>query len=56
MDKPGRRHDDLFGRMVNFTALRIAARKAVKGKRKKPGAASVFANLERELLQLEREL
>ena len=26
------------------------------GKRKKPGAASFFANLERELLRLEREL
>jgi hypothetical protein len=42
MDKPGRRHDDLFGRIVNFTALRIAARKAVKGKRKKPGAAAAL--------------
>ena len=30
--------------------------KAVKGKRKKPGASAFFANLERELLRLETEL
>ena len=51
-----RRHDRLFGRIANFQALHAAARRAVKGKRKKPGAASFFANLERELLALERQL
>ncbi len=52
----GRRHDDLFGRIASFSALTVAARRAVKGKRKKPGASSFFANLEREILRLEREL
>ena len=50
------KHKGLFGRIASFNALLIAARKAVNGKRKKPGAASFFANLERELLRLEREL
>jgi RNA-directed DNA polymerase len=53
---PRHKHDDLLGRIASFTALRIAAKRALKGKRKKPGAASFFANLERELLRLEREL
>ena len=48
--------EDLFGRIACFSALRLAAKRAVKGKRKKPGASSFFANLERELLRLEREL
>jgi retron-type reverse transcriptase len=51
-----RRHDGLFGRIANFQALHDAARRAIKGKRKKPGAASIFANLEGELLALERQL
>ncbi len=51
-----KRHDDLFRRIANFGALRAAARRAVCGKRKKPGAGAFFANLERELLRLEREL
>ncbi len=51
-----RRHDDLFGEIANFQALRRAALRAVRGKRKKPGAAAFMANLERELLRLEREL
>jgi RNA-directed DNA polymerase len=51
-----KRHDDLFGRIANFAALRAAARKAVCSKRKKPGASAFFAHLERELLRLEREL
>jgi RNA-directed DNA polymerase len=51
-----RRHDHLFGRIANFQALHAAARRAVKGKRKKPGAAAFFANLEGELLALERQL
>jgi RNA-directed DNA polymerase len=50
------RHDHLFGRIANFQALHAAARRAVKGKRKKPGAAAFFANLEGELLALERQL
>jgi RNA-directed DNA polymerase len=51
-----RPHDNLFGRIANFQALHIAARRAVKGKRKKSGSASFFANLEGELLALERQL
>jgi hypothetical protein len=51
-----RRHDDLFGRIANFQALHAAARRAIKGKRKKSGAASFFANLESEVLTLERQL
>jgi retron-type reverse transcriptase len=51
-----RRADDLFGRIASFNALRIAAGKAVLGKRKKPGASAFFASRERELLRLEREL
>jgi RNA-directed DNA polymerase len=50
------RHDHLFDRIANFQALHAAARRAVKGKRKKPGAAAFFANLEGELLALERQL
>ena len=50
------RHDQLFARIANFQALHAAARRAVKGKRKKPGAAAFFANLEGELLALERQL
>ena len=50
------RSDGLFDGIASFNALRIAARKAVKGKRKKPGASAFFANFERELLALEREL
>jgi RNA-directed DNA polymerase len=51
-----RRHDQLFDRVANFQALHAAARRAVRGKRKKPGVASFFANLEGELLALERQL
>jgi retron-type reverse transcriptase len=51
-----RRHDKLFDRIANFRALLTAARRAVRGKRKKLGAASFFANLESELLALERQL
>jgi len=50
------RHDGLYDRIANFGALRRAARYAVRGKRKKPGASAFFANLEKELLRLEREL
>ena len=51
-----RRHDGLFGSIANFQALNAAARRAVAGKRRKPGAAAFMANLERALLRLEREL
>ena len=50
------RRDNLFDGIANFGALRAAARRAVKGKRRKPGAASFFVNLEGELLSLERQL
>jgi retron-type reverse transcriptase len=48
--------NDLFGQVANFAALHAAARRAVQGKRRKPGAMAFFANLERELLKLERQL
>ncbi len=51
-----RRHDGLFARIANFQALHAAARRAVKGKRKKPDAASFFVNLEGAILALERQL
>lgn len=51
-----RRHDDLFPQIASFQALRSAARKAMLGKRRKPGATAFRAGLERELLRLEREL
>jgi RNA-directed DNA polymerase len=51
-----KRHADLFPRITNFSALRAAAKKAVLGKRKKPGASSFMANFERGLLRLQREL
>jgi len=49
-------HDNLFGQIANFGALHEAWRNAVQGKRRKPGAARFTANLEKELLRLEREL
>ena len=45
-------HDDLFGAIANFGALHAAFRKAVLGKRRKPGAVGLEGNLSR----LEREL
>jgi retron-type reverse transcriptase len=51
-----KRHDNLFEKIANFPALRQAARRAIRGKRKKPGAARFQFGLERELLRLEREL
>jgi hypothetical protein len=51
-----KRHDRLFDQIANFGALHAAAKRAVLGKRKKPGAAAFFANLEREVLRLERQL
>lgn len=51
-----RRHDHLFDEIASFPALLAAARRAVKGKRRKPGAAAFMAELETEVLRLEREL
>ncbi len=51
-----KRHTDLFGQIANFQALREAARKAALGKRGKPGAAAFLANLETNLLRIERAL
>jgi retron-type reverse transcriptase len=51
-----RKHDDLFGRIASFQALRAAVARAITGKRRKPGAAAFMARLESELLALEREL
>lgn len=53
---PPNRHDDLFGAIANFPALLAAARRAALGKRRKPGPAGFLANLEGELLRLERDL
>jgi hypothetical protein len=50
------RHDLLFDDIANFQALHRTYGRAIKGKRKKPGAAAFTANLERELLTLERQL
>ncbi|MBM3559755.1 MAG: RNA-directed DNA polymerase [Alphaproteobacteria bacterium] len=50
------RHSELFRDIANFPALVTAARRAVRGKRRKPGAAAFMAGLEREILRLEREI
>ena len=47
---------DLFDRIASFSALLEAAQKAAVGKRSKPGVASFLANLEPQILRLEREL
>ncbi len=51
-----RRHDNLFAKIASFRPLMAAFRCAIKGKRKKPGAAAFCARLETEILRLEREL
>jgi RNA-directed DNA polymerase len=51
-----KRHDQLFQGIANFQALIAAARRAVLGKRRKPRAAAFMADLETEVLRLEREL
>ena len=48
--------DDLFERIASFPALEAAAQRAARGKRRKPGVAAFLANLEGEVLRLEREL
>ena len=42
--------------MASFAPLYDAALRAARGKRAKPGAAAFLANLETEVLRLEREL
>ena len=51
-----RKTHDLFDAIASFPALRAAALAAAAGKRAKPGAAAFLANLEKEVLRLEREL
>ena len=51
-----RRHDQLFDRIADFGALHAAAKRAILGKRRKPSASAFYANLEGELLRLERQL
>ena len=51
-----RRADGLFDRIATFEALGAAALRAVSGKRRSPGPAAFLANLETEVLRLEREL
>ena len=52
---PGKAHD-LFDAIASFPALYTAALRAATGKRGKPGVAAFLANLETEVLRLEREL
>ena len=48
--------ESLFNGFANFQALIVAAQRAARGKRKRPGAAAFLCNLEREVLRLERAL
>ena len=50
------RTPDLFDHIASFEALHAAARRAARAKRAKPGVAAFLANLETEVLRLEREL
>ena len=50
------RADGLFERIATFEALSAAVLRAVAGKRRVPGPAAFLANLETEVLTLEREL
>ena len=52
---PAKRRD-LFDRIASFGALHTAALRAARGKRSKPGVAAFLANLEPEILRLERDL
>ena len=47
---------NLFDGIASFRALHAAAMRVARGKRGKPGAAAFLANLEKEVLRLEREL
>ena len=51
-----RKAHDLFDAIASFPALHAAAVRAARGKRAKPGVAAFLADLEKEVLRLEREL
>lgn len=51
-----RKQQGLFDGIASFSALLEAALRAARGKRGKPGVAAFLANLEKEVLRLEREL
>ncbi|MBI4742937.1 MAG: RNA-directed DNA polymerase [Betaproteobacteria bacterium] len=51
-----KRHSDLFAGIASFAPLREAALKAALGKRGKPGTAAFMANLEKNVLRIERAL
>lgn len=51
-----RKHDHLFGRIASYQSLLAAAKRTIRGKRGKPGAAGFMANLERNLLRIEQAL
>ena len=51
-----RKAHDLFDAIASFPALHAAALRAAAGKRAKPGVAAFLANLEKEILRLERAL
>ena len=48
--------DGLFDRVASFEALHAAALRAAAGKRRVPVPAAFLANLEKEILRLERQL
>ena len=50
------KHHDLFDGIASFGALVASAQRAAKGKRYTPSVAAFLANLEPEVLKLEREL
>ena len=51
-----KRHGHLFERAVSFEALIAAAKRAARGKAKTLAVDRFFLHLEREVLQLQREL
>lgn len=51
-----KKHLHLFEQITSFRALHEAAARAICGKRNKPGAAAFMANLEGNLLRIERAL
>jgi hypothetical protein len=51
-----KKHNHLFDQVASFRALHEATMRAICGKRGKPGAAGFMANLERNLLRIERML
>jgi len=51
-----KKHRNLFEQIASFRALHEAALRTICGKRGKPGAAGFMANLERNLLRIERML